>query len=141
MVSANAAFCPHCRHQFKATAPDVEMQHWAKEPTDFAARIDVRDLRGALRKDLIVEPGTRAIILVDGRNKDGELGPGRYTLDDSLRASPRWASADDHRHSGGCRRRGSLLLAARCTTSDPLRVTLNMQILTRLDNAFSFSQA
>lgn len=54
--------------------------HWQRNPDDFAARIDIQDLRGFFRKDLIVEPGTRAIFLTDGRNWAGELGPGRHPM-------------------------------------------------------------
>ena len=53
---------------------------WKRSPDDFATRIDIEDLTGLLQRDVVVEMGTQAIILVDGRSEAGTLGPDRYKL-------------------------------------------------------------
>jgi len=58
----------------------MEGMRWTKESDEFAARVEVDDVPRQLRSDVIVEPGTQAILLVNGRNEAGTLGPGRYTL-------------------------------------------------------------
>ncbi len=80
-MSAAARFCPHCGKSSEGSErPAVVSNTWTRDPEDFATRLEVDDLEGILQRDLIIEPGTRAIILVDGRNLAGTVGPGRYTL-------------------------------------------------------------
>jgi hypothetical protein len=77
------AFCPHCGHKLStAASPNMDRENrWQKEAEAFATRVEVRDLSGILHRHLIVEPGTRAIILVDGVNQ-GTLPPGKYVFED-----------------------------------------------------------
>jgi RNA polymerase subunit RPABC4/transcription elongation factor Spt4 len=82
-MAADAKFCPGCgRTTQGGPAPAVQGNTWARGPEDFATRLEVDDLEGALRRDLIIEPGTQAMLLIDGRNAAGTVGPGRYTLRD-----------------------------------------------------------
>ncbi len=79
---AQARFCRQCGKELGKTQepqPQVVENHWKRNADDFASRIEVKDLRGLLSKELIVEPGTRAMIIVDGKNT-GIVDAGRYTL-------------------------------------------------------------
>jgi hypothetical protein len=79
-VSATARFCPHCGVDVsRAAPPQLESRHWRKSADDFAVRIDVSDVPGFLRKELVIEPGVNAVWLVDGAAR-GVVGPGRWTL-------------------------------------------------------------
>jgi hypothetical protein len=112
---------------------------WAKGPEDFAVRIEVGDIKGFFRKELIVEPGTRAILLIDGRNEAGQLGPGRYTMDDLFR---RLAGL------GTARKVTAILVDAGDVdldftipdlfTSDPIRVKMDCHLSVRLENPLLF---
>ena len=135
VVASDANFCPHCRQQLSDTAdPVMEGGRWAKGPDDFAARVEVDDVPGFFRKDLIVEPGTRALMLVDGQNIAGELGPGRYTLKTANLFSAKTATA--------------ILVDSGDTdleftisdlfTSDPLRITMDCRLVARVDNVVMF---
>lgn len=77
----NARFCGRCgadlaRHG-KASLVD---NRWAREADEFAVVLDVDDLDGLLRKSLVVEPGTRALVYRDDCFV-GLLEPGRHTID------------------------------------------------------------
>lgn len=52
---------------------------WARDSADLMARIEVRDLEGTLRKGVVIEHGTEALFLADGR-LTGPLEPGRHDL-------------------------------------------------------------
>lgn len=135
VVASDAKFCPHCRYQLSDIAdPVMEGQRWAKGTDDFAVRVEVDDVPGFFRKDLIVEPGTRALMLVDGKNIAGELGPGKYTLQSAGLFSAKTATA--------------ILVDSGDTdleftisdlfTSDPLRITMDCRLVARVDNAVMF---
>lgn len=84
---ANSEYCPHCGEPLATTQrPRIQDNHWARGVDEFAARIDVHDVPGLFAKSLVVEPGCRALVLEDGRVPRGELGPGRYTLQNFLGA-------------------------------------------------------
>lgn len=77
---ATANFCRRCGQDLaRAQMPMVVDNCWQRGADDFATRIDVRDLRGVLATDLTVEPGTRALLIADGKNI-GVVDPGRYTV-------------------------------------------------------------
>lgn len=85
---ANATFCRQCGQPLSQTAaPVMENNRWRRSDNDFAARIEVSDLRGILAKELIIEPGTRAMLVADGQNI-GVVGPGRYTLQTFIDSLP-----------------------------------------------------
>lgn len=77
----DARFCKECGRPLDANAaPELRGNHWSRREGDFAARVDATDLRGLLRRGIIVEAGTNAM-LVDGGAIRGTLGPGAHTLD------------------------------------------------------------
>jgi len=79
-----AKFCPQCQARLDTTqAPRLGDNRWRRGDDDFATHIIVDDVRGFLARDLIVEPGTQAILLVDGANV-GIVGPGKYQMDDLI---------------------------------------------------------
>lgn len=74
-------FCQQCGHTLHSSLPpQVKENRWVRRPGELAARFDTKDLKGFLSTPLVVEIGTKAIIMADGRNA-GVLGPGQYTLD------------------------------------------------------------
>ena len=58
----------------------IHRQRWVVSNDDFAVRIIVPDLRGFIGRSLVIEPGTRALIVDDGVLV-GEVPPGNYTFD------------------------------------------------------------
>lgn len=79
-MAANARFCPHCGQAVSTVAaPPVRDNRWSRLPEDIAVRIEADDLEGVTRR-LIVEPGTQAVILDNGRSL-GIQGPNSYTLE------------------------------------------------------------
>ena len=77
----DARFCANCGESLPENdAPKTEGHRWAKGPNDFAVRIEADDLPGMLRRGLIVEPGTNALI-VDRGEVQGTVPPGAYTLE------------------------------------------------------------
>jgi hypothetical protein len=83
-VPVTANFCPHCRARMDTVqAPRLDDNRWRRGEDDFATHIVIDDVRGLFARDLIVEPGTQAILLVDGANA-GIVGPGKYQMDDLI---------------------------------------------------------
>ena len=79
-MAADAKFCPQCGRPLAETArPSISGNSWARRTDDFATKVEVDDVEGSLSRNLIIEPGTRAILLGDGRNI-GVVGPGRHTM-------------------------------------------------------------
>jgi len=60
--------------------PEVVGNIWQAGPDDFAVRLEPDDLHGWIGKELEVQPGQQALLLVDGRPGDQPRGPGRYTV-------------------------------------------------------------
>ena len=86
-ILASASFCPYCGADMsQAQTPAIGDNRWRRDSEDFAAHIVVDDVQGFFSRDLIVEPGTQAILLADGANL-GIVGPGKYTLDDLVERS------------------------------------------------------
>lgn len=81
-VAANARFCPRCGRQLGgARAPDLRGSVWRKSADEFAVRVEPADLRGAVYKEVEVQPGQQVVLLVDGQADNERQGPGRYTVD------------------------------------------------------------
>ena len=68
----------------------TKVTRWQREPGVFAVRIEVEELKGLLRRGLVIEPGTNAMLVQNGRNV-GIVPPGRYTLDDLRQRVADWA--------------------------------------------------
>ena len=139
-VPADSQFCPHCGQGVSTSAPPKvdKANRWRKGDEDFATRIEVTDLHGLFRRHLIIEPGTRAIILVDGANH-GTLPPGKYTFDDigkNLKAMINLNTSkvltailiDD----GPCEMQFDV---PSLFTTDPLRIGFTCQVVVQLDPA------
>ena len=58
----------------------IQHERWAVSNEDFAVRIIVPDLQGFIGRSLVIEPGTRALIVDDGVLV-GEVPPGEYTFE------------------------------------------------------------
>jgi len=139
-IPATAKFCPHCsKSTVGSERPAVVSNRWARDPDDFATRIEVDDLEGVLQRDLVIEPGTRAIILVDGRNLAGEVGPGRYTL----------KTFSDKLRLPSLKRRVTALLVDTgevdlaltindIYTSDPIKISLDCRVTTEVADPLAF---
>ncbi len=81
-ISANARFCPHCSRQMGGQrGPEVQGGAWRKSPDEFAVRVEPADLQGVLKKEVEVQPGQEALLMVDGNADVAPMGPGRYTLE------------------------------------------------------------
>lgn len=141
-VSPAARFCPKCGVEVATAAqPSIVSNRWEKIQNAFATRVDIEDLPGFFRKELIIEPGTHALILTDGRARD-IVGPGKYTLQtlgDQLGAALTLQSA---------KRLTAILIDAGDVelpfdvpdlwTSDPLRVKLACRVVLRQKGAIEF---
>lgn len=84
VVEADATNCVHCGRGFEGVEPTHVLLRWDRRPGEFARRIAVGDLAGALEGGAIVDQGTRALLLVDGALRH-ELPPGwKGTTQDPL---------------------------------------------------------
>jgi endogenous inhibitor of DNA gyrase (YacG/DUF329 family) len=81
---ADAVFCQSCNRKLIVSgAPVVQGNHWSRQENDFAVRIEADDLPGLLRRGLVVEPGTNAMLVVKGTSA-GIAPPGAYQVDNFL---------------------------------------------------------
>jgi len=77
---SGANFCAACgRPMREGRSADVQGMLWKRAVDDFATRVDVEDLHGILKKGLIVEQGTKALLFVNGALAE-TLMPGKYDL-------------------------------------------------------------
>jgi hypothetical protein len=77
----DASFCKECGQDLSATAaPRMQNNRWSRHDQDFAVRITADDLHGLLKRGLIIDPGTNAL-LVDKGVVVGTVPPGEYTID------------------------------------------------------------
>ncbi len=84
-VRANSKFCWNCGAELAVAAkPRFDHDRWARQPGDFAIRVDVDDIKGWLLKPLVVEHGTKALVFQAGRFV-GEVEDGRYDLGGFMR--------------------------------------------------------
>jgi hypothetical protein len=69
-VKAGGNFCGKCGAPLKPTAAQPALvdalNRWKPASDEFARRIEAHDLHGLLRRGLVVEPGTQALILQGG---------------------------------------------------------------------------
>ena len=79
-VRSSAKFCPQCGADMAVSVkPKFDHNRWARQPEDFAIRIDVDDVKGWLVKPLIVEHGTTGLVFQSGKFA-GELQESRYDV-------------------------------------------------------------
>lgn len=78
--NSDANFCGKCGKSLRGDRPaDIEGMRWQRGIDDFATRVDVEDLPGVLKKGIIVEQGTKALLFINGALAE-ILQPGRYDL-------------------------------------------------------------
>ncbi len=78
---SDARFCRDCGRSLDVTAaPEIRDNRWARNEGDFAVRLDASNLAGMLSRGIVVNVGTKALLLEGGANC-GVLGPGTHTLD------------------------------------------------------------
>ena len=58
---------------------EVKHHRWQVKPEDFAVRIDLPDAPGFFKDSVVVEAGTRALVIDDGQYQ-GEIPPGEHTM-------------------------------------------------------------
>ena len=77
---SDAVFCGNCGKPLaQSEAPEIIRHRWTRTEDEFAVRIEADDLPGRLKKGVLVEPGTNAMVIEHGANR-GLLPPGEYTL-------------------------------------------------------------
>lgn len=59
-------------------------RQWMRTPTDFAQKFDIHDVAGLFKKQIVVEQGTKALMIQGGVYK-GALMPGVYNLGSIIR--------------------------------------------------------
>ena len=91
-VGNESRFCWNCN---KPLAPEVRDLmaggRWFKRPGILAERFDVGDILPLLKKGLIIEAGTQAVLLDAGAVKD-VLEPGQHNLDSLARRINHWGT-------------------------------------------------
>lgn len=128
---ADARYCKGCGAELALSAvPPIQGNRWARQPGDFAVRIEANDLNGIFQKTLVVEPGTN-VLLTESGQMIGTLAPGAYTLETLSGALADWLS-------GGAHHATALLVDVTPTdldfhlgglfTQDPLRVGASVRV-------------
>ncbi len=137
----DALFCRTCGRPLNVNQEaDIRGSHWARREGDFAARIEVKDLPGLFNKDLVVEPGTQALLFAQGVPQE-ILPPGVYNLDSFGKTIASWFS--------GMPKTATALLVdvtpapldiyiPKCFTADPLPINLVMRMVVDVENAGKF---
>lgn len=83
-IDSGAVFCGECgksTEEKTASSPD-DSKHgmrWVRDRDDFAKRVDVEKLRGAFQTGIVVEEGTKALLLQNGALV-ASLEPGFYEM-------------------------------------------------------------
>ena len=71
------------------SSPTVNNNQWVIQPGDIAARVEARELEGMLKRGIIINPGTNALLVDNGAIKD-MLHPGIHNLDSLSRRLGDW---------------------------------------------------
>lgn len=82
-IDSGAKFCTECgASMVKKDSSSVGEGHglrWSRMPDDFAKRVDVEDLKSSFQRGIIVEEGTRALLLKNGA-LFASMEPGYYDM-------------------------------------------------------------
>ncbi len=96
LVAAGARFCSHCgeplQSQQAAGKPLTDGNRWARQPGEFARRVESSDMEAGwlerlFRRGVTIEEGTRGILLESGR-MCGMLEPGFHNVDSVIARLP-----------------------------------------------------
>lgn len=139
---SDARFCRDCgRPLDNNVAPELRNNRWARQPDDFATHVEASDLKGLLKRGLIVDVGTNAMLVDGGANK-GMLGPGTHNLDslekrlndwlDTGTGSQVWALLVDVTPTDLEFAAGGIF------TKDPLRIGVRVRLQTQVDDPARF---
>lgn len=71
---------------------EIVRHHWVRKAGDIAIRYDAAELPGIIRKGLLVEPGTNAVLVVKGANQ-GVMPPGEYALENTFQRFSDWLTS------------------------------------------------
>jgi hypothetical protein len=138
----DANFCGNCRAPLAHdAAPLLNRNRWMRGEDDYAIRIEVDDLDGLLRRGLVVEPGTNALLIKGGATQ-GTLPPGNYTMDTLPSRVLDWLS-------GGMVGPVTALLVEvvptefvfeikRLFTKDPIKLDLTVRLVAEVDSPGKF---
>jgi hypothetical protein len=64
-------------------------RRWKTKPDEFAVRVDLPDAPGLLKSSIVVEAGTRALVIDDGQYQ-GEIPPGEHTMQSFIEKLKFW---------------------------------------------------
>jgi len=67
---------------------DIENHRWNTKPDEFAVRIDLPDAPGFFKKSVVVEAGTRALVIDE--QYQGEIFPGQHTMESFIEKLKFW---------------------------------------------------
>jgi membrane protease subunit (stomatin/prohibitin family) len=138
----DAKYCGKCGAPMDhATAPAMRGSRWMRGENDYTIRIEVDDLNDLVRRGLVVEPGTNALLIKDGATQ-GTLPPGSYTMDTLPRRVHGWLS-------GGKVGPVTALLVDivptefvfkfdRLFTKDPIELDLTVRLMAEVDSPGKF---
>jgi hypothetical protein len=140
---ADARFCHQCGEQLSRNVPPtVGGNQWRRGPNDFVTRVEIGDLKGFFARDLIVEPGTHAMLVADGQNV-GVVGPGPYTMQTLADRIPILNTL-----IGGGKSMSALLAdtsdvrldfnVAELRTKDPLKIAVKCSVVLQLESQVLF---
>ncbi len=144
LIDSDSIFCGKCGKPTREkpsvdTSPTImEGMHWQRGSDDFAARVDVEDLKGILQKGIIVEQGTKALLFINGALAE-ILQPGRYDLG-GLEAKLR--NFDPYRTATAILiDSGDVELNLNVTgiyTKDPLNIDVTCKVIAQIENPTFF---
>jgi len=138
VIETDCRRCPHCGVAQEEVEARYALLRWAHRGGEVARRIPVGDLRGALDGGVVVDHGTRAVVLVDGAIRE-VLEPG-WT---SAARDPLSVYAGEdyvHRFEVVGLAAGELPMAWRIPahTADPFQVTAVVQVGVAIADPASF---
>jgi len=139
VIDSGSNFCGKCGKSVVETKPgNIEGMLWQRGPEDFATRVDADDLSGILKKGIIVEQGTKALLFVNGAFAE-ILQPGRYDLGGLASKlknfEPYRTAAAILMDSGDAEFQFTL---ADVTTKDPLKIGVTCKVVVQIDNPTLF---
>lgn len=137
----DAVYCSKCGEALaQSAAPEINQNRWQRSPGDFAARVDAGDLQGFVKRELIISPGTQALLLIGGSPQTA-FEPGTHTLETLGERLSRMLT-------GAPSKVVALLVDVTPTTldfhlggaftKDPLKVGISLQLDVRIKDANAF---
>lgn len=132
-IDSGSQFCAMCgKPNAESASPFMVDNRWARKVDDFATKVEVADLAGVLKKELIVEQGTKALLFINGAFAD-TLMPGKYDM----------GSVSDKLRNFDLRRRATAVLVDAADiqigfkivdiwTKDPVKIDVSCNVVVQL---------